>query len=168
MAFGVKMTHTFKGELLSSAKLRGEILSVLNRSADGVKTDLETVVSTWDTVRPTFTKQVRYAGGNASVEVFTDEPVFHYLDEGTNERWAKMNYQFEAKTHPGEIYSGAGVRTYNKYGYYTSIRGKRAMSKRNISPLPGIEPREWTKVISDNRSYSLQSDIDDAIYRNTP
>jgi hypothetical protein len=68
-----------------------------------------------------------------------------YLEEGTEVRWALMSSDWRSKTRSGRLrsYGGSGK---------VLIVGRKAMSKRNIAPRPGIEARNWRAEVIRLRS----------------
>ena len=150
--------------VLSSRKVRGTILAAMQRLERIYMADFEATVDSWDTPVD-FESNIRFAGGDATLEVFTDNPIYSYLNDGTSIRWAVMNNPFEPKTSKGVIGSGPGARTYNKAGEYTAIRGRQAMLKRGIPPRPGIEAREFTIAISNKNFATFVNTINDAVRR---
>jgi hypothetical protein len=68
-----------------------------------------------------------------------------YLEEGTRVRWALMSSDWRSKTRKAKLrsYSGGGK---------VLIAGRRAMTKRNIGPRPGIDPRNWRAEVIRLRS----------------
>lgn len=147
---------------LRLAEVRGSILAELQRTARKIKSDFEYTVATWEDPA-TFQTENRFAGGDISVRVFTDNKIWGYLDQGTGERWAVMNNPFGPKTFQSELFSGIGQRTYNRAGYYTAIRGRQAMTLRGMQSMPGIEPRNWSVIEREDREDVFISDIQEAI-----
>lgn len=144
-----RVEHDFDAGFLSNKRFSGLMLSGLRAFVPDVLAYFELTTQTFESFSVDFTPKVYFAGGVAAIEVTTDNDIWNWLDEGTFTRWAVMNSPFESKTSPREIASGVGLRTYNRAGYYTSIRGRKAMQERNIPPRPGIEGRDWTTQIAD-------------------
>ena len=142
-------------EKISDASLRGRVLSTLNKHGRKLLLDLESTTATWDN-KPEFTVDVGYSGGDAFVAATTDNPIWHYLDEGTDYRWALMSNPFVAKTEPGVVGSFTGEG-------HAVLRGATAMQKHGLGPQPGIEARRWSETIQDNREQSFFDDIDDIL-----
>lgn len=157
-------THLPK-EVLSVNRVRGFILSELQAIAEEVLQLADETTATFNEVRVTWEDEVRYAGGDASVLVTTDNEIFGYLNDGTGVRWAIMNDPYSPKTAPGTWAAGEGQRTYNRQGYYTAIRGKRAMLQRGIGPQPGIAGRNWTKQLKDMMEKDFAERLQEAVNR---
>lgn len=161
--------NSIKAELVSIPRLRGFVLNAVLDTSKDMKKRLEQVVATWEEPVTFSRPMIRYAGGNAFVRISTDNDIFRYLDEGTDERWAIMNKPYVPKTRPGGGYkSGTGTRTYNKHGYYTAIVGRRAMQAKGIPPMPGIEARNWTINLGRDATSALQFRMRRAIEDGTP
>lgn len=152
-------------EKISDRRIRGKLLSVMSTYERRIKNDMEVTASTFESPRAKteFKSEYSFSSGEARIVVWTENEIWGYLDEGTEERWAVMNNPFEPKTEYRTLASYAGVRTFNKYGHYTSIRGKRAMEKRNMAPMPGIMGRRWTYQIFENRADSFELDVAEAL-----
>ena len=68
-----------------------------------------------------------------------------YLEEGTEIRWALMSSDWRSKTRRAQLRSYGG-------GGRVLIAGRKAMTKRNIRPRPGIEARNWRAEVIRLRS----------------
>ncbi len=68
-----------------------------------------------------------------------------YLEEGTEIRWALMSGDWRSKTRRARLRSGGGSGR-------VLIAGRKAMSKRNIRPRPGIDARNWRAEVIRLRS----------------
>jgi hypothetical protein len=110
-------------------QVQGKLLGVLQAYGYKYLNELYSAVFDWEHGRPRFRIERHYRGGDVSIRVWTEDLVFNSLNNGTTVRWAVMNSPFEPMTRPGRMRSTPGQHTYNKYGYYTAIRGKRAMSR---------------------------------------
>lgn len=119
---------------LSSRKVRGHILSALMQTAKEGEKDIHDIVDNWHHPVHITKPKVRYAGGNASVEIRVNDRIFKFLDEGTKIRWALMSRDWISKTRPGVYKSGSGRG-------YVRMRGSSKMP----FPRPGIKARNWTK-----------------------
>lgn len=88
--------------------------------------------ATWNH-KPEFHIEVVNTQLGFEVSVWTDDRIYHYLDEGTNVRYAKMTDDFEPKTTPGFI---------------GSVPGKGGLAYVDPNhPRPGIVAREFTDTI---------------------
>lgn len=90
--------------------------------------------------------QKRLSGGGRrwEMKVSTRDKRMVFLDKGTNKRWAVMSSDFTPKTRKRRLSSSGGSGR-------TLIRGRSAMTARNIAPRPGIEAREFSEEIVDQR-----------------
>jgi hypothetical protein len=161
----MRLEHNFPKQVLSPLKVRGHILAYMMAAGKRTLTTAKQTTQSFEEVNVEWELKVRYAGGAASVSVTTDNEIYGYLNDGTDVRWAVMNNPFQPKTHPGEITPSSGVRTYNKRGYYTAIRGRRAMQKRNIQPRPGIKARNFTDTIVEFLQQDFRDNLDGTIAR---
>lgn len=150
-------------EKISEARIKGLVLSTLNRYEKKIKLQLEATTNTFETVSVDFETKVSYSGGEAKVSVTTQSDIWHYLDEGTEERWAIMNSPFGSKTHPDELISTGGQRTYNKAGEYTAVRGRKAMMERGLAARDGIEARNWSTQVVELYEDIFILDIEEAL-----
>jgi hypothetical protein len=78
------------------------------------------------------------------------------LDLGTSKRWAVMSDDFVPKTIPGRLSSRGGSGR-------AVIRGRRAMSARNIRPRPGIKARKFSEEIVKTREREFPQRVQRAI-----
>lgn len=104
-------------------------------------------VATWDK-KPSFTKDVKRIGALGTVQsvvgqVYTEDQVYFWLNEGTSVRYATMTPNFKAKTKPGRIRARSGA-------------GGVAYVNRLI-PRPGIKPRKWDELIAQGTMRNLVS-----------
>jgi hypothetical protein len=102
-------------------------------------------VQTWDH-KPPFTVDVKRKGAGPSYsvigEVYTEDDVYGYLNNGTSVRYATMTRNFVAKTKPGRISAGAGTG------------GVAYVDRRK--PRPGIKPRKWDELIAKSTERNLE------------
>lgn len=119
--------------LLSVAQVRGRLLRTLQLQARDIKNDLEATTATWQKHHPQFFVQVNYGGGQARIQVWTNDVIWGYLDRGTATRYATMSKNFVPKTRQMFLGSGAGAG----YKKYVSL----------WLPRPGIQPRHWTYAV---------------------
>lgn len=138
-----------KPNIFRRALIKAKILKALYEVGRLMKKDWEDVVSTFEhkvRIKSTLPKR---RGGDWFVSAGSDDQILHYLDVGTSQRWAIMNNPYTSKTKMGASFkSGPGARTYNRKGYYTAIRGRRAMLERGIPPQPGIAARRYSVRIA--------------------
>lgn len=141
--------------LQSSNLVTSRILNVLNKYAGLVKKDFEATTATW-TEKPNFLVDRRYRGGKPMVEVVTYDKVWHYLNRGTSVRWAVMSNPYYPKTLHGRFWSGSGFGR-------PVIRGQKAMTERDIGPMPGIHARNWVAYARLKHEDSFVKDISAAV-----
>lgn len=134
-----------------------EIHKELRNQGQISKRMLEKVGKTWSK-KPTFTVKAYTRGLDTGVEVTTKDQRFKWLNEGTKTRWAVMSRDFSPKTTHRTIGSRVGSGR-------VIIRGKSAMTKRNIAPRPGIKAREWTDEVVLRRKKHFEKAMQAAIRR---
>jgi len=144
------MIKTFPSAVLSSNKMKGTILSTMQKLEKDVLKDFESTSATWRH-KVDYEHSVGYSGGNAVIYVKTGDEAWNYLDEGTSVRFATMEYGFVSKTNPHVIGSKTGW-------------GHRAYVSRK-TPRPGIKARKWSDDIFDKYFDILQLALDQAIQR---
>lgn len=137
---------------IKGRQLSGRLSVALLNSQKRMLKQLREYVSTWDHVVIFETKGgTHYAGGNIRADIYTDDQIFWWLEEGTRVRYAIMNDPYATKTAPGQINSRAGYRTYKGGKYYHL--------DMNSPVIPGIEPRYICAVIVRNDEAKFKSDI---------
>jgi hypothetical protein len=160
----IKVNAIVPPQGMSSARFRGLLLSHLQKIGRRGLQYAESTCSTFVSFNPEFTFSVTYAGGDAEVSVTTDSDIWHWLDEGTSERWAVMRSPYLSKTQPGAIQSNPGLRTFGgPNGEYTAIRGRRAMMAHGMGPMPGIESRDFSGQIGELLEEELEQEIGDVM-----
>lgn len=161
------LRYDFPKELLSARGVRDGLMRALEEYCQRLKGALDGTVSNWQGddhyARPVFTIQVSSSGNGVRAKVITDSPLWGYLNDGTDERWAIMNDGYGPKTSAGSVTSNAGARSTNRRSQYTAIRGRQAMQERNLKARPGVRAREWSKTIAEAHRDELGALIDDAI-----
>jgi hypothetical protein len=138
----------FEAPVLNSMKVRGQILSSLQRLEKDAHAAFDSTVATWNH-EVKFDGKVYYAGGDAIVEIGTDDIIWKYIDEGTSVRHAKMEEGFVPKTR---------VR---RWGSVAGQGGVVSVSKK--MNFRGIEGREWTLMAQEEYGPRLEEAIDEAI-----
>lgn len=118
---------------------RRHIRNALRRFATKMAREFKKTVKTWNR-KPKFAKKTSFKKGIASVTVGTDDRIYGFLDEGTDERWALMSQDFVAKTKTGWIGSSSGAG-------HVVVRGG-LMQKLGLPAQPGIEARLWGETIT--------------------
>ena len=144
---------------LTYPEVRGHLLAVLQNYSVKIKKDFEATTATWKDHNPVFTKTIKFAGGNITLQVTTKDEVWTYLNEGTDRRWALMSHDFMPKTVPRQLtsYAGAGTVLY---------RGPAEMKAAGIGwAQPGIEARMWTKTVIDLYHGAIVRDLRAAVLK---
>lgn len=133
------------GTKFKSSIFRDKTRQQAERLAPKIKSDFEKTTRTWVN-KPLFEQQVSVgrpavngllgSGANktgVSLEVFTRELIYKFIDEGTRVRYATMSPDFQAKTVPQLIGSRKG-------------KGRLLFVNKN-HPRPGIKKREFTVIL---------------------
>lgn len=164
MASYVFAAKTFAYAPISDAKTRAFILNALKETAKDINQRFMMIVSTWRR-KPRFDRPtIRYAGGDAFIRMSTADKRFLWLDEGTRIRWALLTRDWVSKTTPNSYQSGPGRG-------YVWLRGKKAILgdeseariRRGFHVQPGIEARNWTRMLERDATIVLSMRIDDAM-----
>ena len=113
--------------------------------------------ATWK-VKPKFKKTFKQRPQQWTLDIFTENKIYFFLAGGTSHRWAVMSADWESKTVPRLVGSRPGRGT-------VVIRGKRAMTSKNIEARPGIAAREWPDEIAKQRAKPFQKRMDEATER---
>lgn len=106
------------------------IRGALDEVAEDAKKDFEATVETWE-------RQPEFEITGESIisrEVFTQDKIYFFINNGTSVRYATMTPDFQAKTTPRVIGSNRGS-------------GGVHFINRN-RPRPGIEARKFDEVIA--------------------
>lgn len=103
-----------------------------------------------------YDKKLSKSGTRWEMRVSTRDKRMVYLDQGTDIRWAVMSSDFKPKTRKRRLSSGGGSGR-------TIIRGRGAMQSRNIAPRPGVEAREFSEEIVDQRKDRFPERVQNAI-----
>lgn len=103
-----------------------------------------------------YKKRFFVLGGHQAVEVSTKDVRMVNLDQGTEIRWAVMSSDFTPKTQKRRLSSRGGSGR-------TLVRGRSAMQARNIAPRPGIEAREFSDEIVEQRKNRFPQRVQDAV-----
>lgn len=91
-----------------------------------------------------------------SITVSTRDRRMVHIDRGTSVRWAVMSQNFRPKTRVRSLTSRRGAGR-------TLIRGRRAMTARNISPRPGIKARLFSDTIAKREKSPFAKRVQDEI-----
>lgn len=133
--------------------LQAAIDKAMQEEADLVYRDYQKTVASWSG-KPDF---IIVKNSEYGYDVYTNNPIFGYLDEGTephtitakNVPFLKFPTQpaFKSKTRPKVIGSGAGQKPTTGFVSPVSVHH------------PGIKAREWTKLILDKSRKRLSSRV---------
>jgi len=143
-----------KGTRLTADKVRKIVKDAYDDVSTDVLRDLVETTASWEH-KPTFQRRTTADGG---VEVYTDDDIFHYVDQGTKPHIIepkqaprlRFQSQYTAKTMPGNILSRPG-----------GASGPFVFAKRVNHP--GTEPRLITQTIMRRRGPLLKKRIDDGL-----
>jgi len=127
-----------------------EIEKVLNIEKKELSKLYKQTYGSWDNL-PTMHEEVKIGSREAHAEVSTDDKKMLWLDDGTKIRHALMSRDWVSKTKPNRLKSGRG-------------RGRRVRVSRQIQK-PGIEPRNWSKIIAGIREPKFQRNVQNAVKR---
>lgn len=147
-------------------EIRLQILNELRKEGRRQVRELKKTIETWKGVRPGFDFLVGLTrDGHASVLTGPVGPKFgvlkwFWLDQGTKIRWALMSRDWRSKTTRRSFSSRPGEGR-------AVLRGRRAMLAAGIGPRPGIEAREWTNLLMENRKRPFQRNMGKAVRRGT-
>jgi hypothetical protein len=132
------------------AKIAKYVTKEMQRELDIQKRMFEHVTATWQEHHPVFVDTIVDQGdeihGYIGVDTDTkDGQVFHWLDDGTNTRYALMTNPFIPKTTPHVLGSKAGV---GKMRYVASKHSKLGQIRAS---KPGISARYWSDEVYNKR-----------------
>ncbi len=122
-----------KSKLWDDRQFRLGLQRVNKSTAQGMKRDYEKTVETWDE-EIIFEQLTQTVGGDLIVIVGTDNPVYGYVNDGTEVRRALMSPDFISKTRPGVLRARPG-------------QGGVVFISKNLE-LPGIEARDFIGLIT--------------------
>jgi hypothetical protein len=103
-----------------------------------------------------YRKRLSKTGRRWEMKVSTRDKRMIFLDKGTKTRWAVMSSDFKPKTQKRKLRSRRGSGG-------PIIRGRSAMQARNIAPRPGVEAREFSEEIVDQRKNKFPERVQNAI-----
>lgn len=157
MPNGVFVVKGIKPNKLKVKEVRLEILNALRAEGRDVVKELRKTTATWSGEKPDFEAIIGLSGEDASVfagptgsEMGAKK--WRWLDAGTRIRWALMSRDWRSKTRPGFVGSGPGAGR-------VLLAGRRAMTRRNIAPRPGIQARGWSELIQKRRKRKFRDRI---------
>lgn len=149
----VKM-KPIKPKAMKTDAFRLELLNGLRLFGTTAKGDYAKTTGTWKK-KPKFYVKISLRGGNATVNVYTDNEIYPYLDDGTKgpyqipkdpgkSKTLRFQEGYATKTSPGLIGSMRGG-AYGNYVYRKQVTH------------PGIEARKFTEIIAKYREKDFQS-----------
>lgn len=120
--------------------------------ADGVQSEGETqqkeYAKTTRTWRNKPEHELEFSQTKTEIKAtnITDDKIYFFLHDGTKVRYATLSRDWQSKTTPRILNSGAG-------------RG-RVLFVSKAHPRPGIKAREWTDVIIRNRRRPFKANME--------
>lgn len=136
---------------LSAQKVNGLVLKTMQEVEKRVLEDFHKTTESW-VHQPNFEHHFTFAGGNAVIEVHTNDKPWNWLNAGTNVRYLQLPRNFKRKTAPGVLGSWPGTHLNPKDKHINTNR-----------PHDGITARKWSQMISDKYDDVLQAALDDAL-----
>lgn len=137
----------FEPEKLREDEFRLPILTVFNKQIGIVKAWFKETTKTWEhSVRFEVKKSFPRLGGVISFRVYTDDPIWNFLDQGTALRFVRLSEDWESKTKPWSFHSGPGAGEVIGSGVE-----------------PGISARHWSDKAKKDIEGDFSSDVEDAI-----
>ncbi len=137
--------YRYKAEAWDARQVGVRLLTLFKHYEELLTKELEEVTAGFKHHKPVFFGQRGYRGGDIFCKVGTNDAIFFYLNEGTDIRYATMVRGFERKTDPNSF------KTYPGWGGVWFISTNR--------PRPGIEPRNWTRLLTQKYSRIFLFDV---------
>lgn len=131
---GVFISKTFPLQYYDTTNIGIRWLNVLKKYEKLILADYYRTVETWENHHPVFDSKISYAGGEPALLVFTQDPIYRDIDEGTSIRYDVMTEDFVPKT------KARVLRSFKGQGGYAYTDHK--------NPRPGIEPRYFSDTIT--------------------
>ena len=144
-----KGVQSKRKKLIDDVQLRTELRRANQNTARDIRRDLEKTTTTWD--HDVKFQQITETKDWATVLIGTDDQIWKWLDRGTRVRYAHMTSDFEAKTTPDWVGSRPGA-------------GGVAFIDKS-KPLPGIEARNWSKLLTQKHMPKHKKRVQDAMRR---
>ena len=133
---------------LSTAHVRGYLLSTLQRQSKVLLRDYKAITKTWEH-KPYFEVKVKYAAGNARLLISTRDRAFNVLEKGSAARYVIMDKGFVPKT---------------KVGWIGSQQGRGGVAKYNVrQPQRPIKARRWNAAIAAKHRKTMAKEIGEAV-----
>lgn len=128
-------------------RVRLNLLTAIARVAADAKRDLQRTTANWNH-RVTFSvsKTLSRRAADYGFTITTDDPIWGFLNEGTEVRYAIMTQDFEAKTQPDVLDSGEGHGGFDHWGQ-----------------AEGIEARNWSKILAGRYDEILRDAVAEAM-----
>lgn len=123
------------------SRLRRENRKVNRRIMAQVLKKFKRTTKDWVRFEPGWQTKEGVDKQGAFFRVWTENKIMHFLDEGTDVRWAIMSSDWQSKTRPRIVSSRPGAGQ-------VVVRGRGLMSKLKMEPRPGIEARDFAKTIA--------------------
>ena len=147
----------WKGIKPSTLKIdafRLESLNAMRKTGTKIRRDYNKTTATWKGETPDFEETISLTApgptlvvGPAGSQHGADK--WRWLDEGTAVRYATMSPDFSRKTTPNVVGSSSGS------GGVIYVRKDR--------PMPGIEARNWTKILIQLWTEPFKRDQEEAL-----
>lgn len=135
---------SIKPKSMNIREYRSIILKQLRLEGIQLKKELLRPTKTWKK-RVSFKKTLRTVKLSTILRVSTSDKRYRFLNDGTQIRWAIMSPNFQPKSQVRSLVARRG-----RGG--AVIRGRTAMTKRNIRPIkPGIKARHFTGEVVKKR-----------------
>lgn len=98
-----------------------------------IRDDMGSAIATWEHKGSIhFSTSLRLSAKSITVSISTDDPVFNYVEGGTDVRHAAMSWDFVPKTTPGSLRSARG-------------NGRLLFVSKKIN-LPGLDARNFYEL----------------------
>jgi hypothetical protein len=135
-------------------QIREKVLNALRAEGRLMVREYQKTTATWQEHSVTFGWKRTFLGsGEMAVEagpVSGDVQIWNWLNAGTSVRHAMLAPDFQRKTHPGQFAATSGQ----------TASWKKVSKRFNF---PGIEPRKWNRILSDERRYPFVLAVMEAV-----
>lgn len=138
-----------KARLLDDKAFRANLARINQNTARRMKRDFERTTRTWD--RHVRFQQMTDISPEVAVLVYTTDEIYGYVSGGTRVRRALMKPGYSPKTKPGVLDSFPGG-------------GEVAYISRKLN-LPGIQAREFPKLVEKKNAKPYRREVERAIKR---
>lgn len=157
---------TIKPNRFKDAEFKRIMRNATKRAATQIQKDFELTTRTWENVKPEWkvSTHVTDQWGGAVLEVYTEEPVYKFVDEGTkpHEIWAGI---YTGKSKKKKLAFASVFSPKTKPGVLGSVAGKRGKvdTFRAFVKHPGAKARGFTKLIEKKRQPWFQKEMQKAM-----